>query len=80
MLFTRIGTFLAYTLSIFAVLRIALATTLAGSSPEAVKRYIGSGTTGEAIDQATYVLFCAIALGVLAEISKSLHRANGRGV
>lgn len=37
-------------------------------------RYLGSKNTGEVIDQALMVAACAIALGILVEISRAVRR------
>jgi hypothetical protein len=73
MFFAWFGRTVASLMLLFATLRILIAVSIAsdwvGPREEAIKRYLGSvKTTGEAIDKAVYVIFLAIALGVLAEI------------
>ena len=77
MFFTRAARVLAWLAIIYAVVRIALAVfVIQSGDPSLVHRYIGSGTTGQAIDRALYVLVFGIALGVLADISRSVAKAT----
>lgn len=77
MFFTRVGTAIAWLGLVLGVLRIALGL-FAGSNLDTPGfnpvRYLGSATPGQAIDQGTIVIVVAVALGVLAEIGRSIHR------
>jgi hypothetical protein len=78
MFFTRAGRVVAWLAIIFGVLRIALALFVVQSGdPSLVPRYLGSGTTGQAIDQGLYVLIFGIVVGVLTDISRSVTNTTG---
>lgn len=54
-------------------LRVALGFGLAiGGDQAAAHRYIGSGTTGDAINEGMLLLALGIALGILTDISRSV--------
>ena len=76
MFFTKIGRIAAWLAFIGGVLRIGMGVLLAQSTAHdpaaAARRYLGTQTTGEAIDQGLVVLVIAIALGILTEISRSV--------
>jgi len=78
MFFTRAGRIVAWLAIIFGAFRIALALFVVQSGdPSLVPRYLGSGTTAQAIDQAFYVLIFGIVVGVLTDISLSVASATG---
>ena len=73
MFFTKAGRVIAWLALIFGVARIALGLVVAQSGdPSLASRYLGSGTSGQAIDQGLYVLIFGIIVGVLTDISRSL--------
>ena len=73
MFFTKAGRVVAWLALTFGIARIAIALIVIQSGdPSLVPRYLGSGTTGQAIDQGFYVLIFGIVLGVLTDISRSL--------
>ncbi len=76
MFFTRIGGIVAWLAFVGGALRMASGLLVARSENyEALaRRYLGSKTPGEAIDQGVMVLIFGICLGVLVEISRSLQR------
>jgi hypothetical protein len=61
--------------------RIITGFSLAGSGdPASIARYLGSDTTGEAIDQGLMLVVFGVALGILTEISKAAAgRVQGSG-
>lgn len=79
MFFTRLGTVAAWLALIMAAGRIGIAiyiSTSISSAEEArawAARYLGQ-SPAQAIDQASIVVACAIALGILAEISRAVQR------
>jgi len=78
MFFTRAGRLVASLAIIFGVSRIAIALVVIESGdPSLVSRYLGSGTTGQAIDQGFYVLIFGIVVGVLTDISRSVASTTG---
>lgn len=72
MIFTKAGREIAWLAVAFGGLRIALGFGLAGGNAEAARLYLGSATTGEAIDQGLMLVVFGIALGILTEISRSV--------
>lgn len=72
MIFTKVGRVIAWLAVAFGGLRIALGFGLAGGSAEAAQRYLGSATTGEAIDQGLMLVVFGIAIGILTDISRSV--------
>ena len=80
MFFTFCGRIVAVLAVFLGVFRIALGLLIAGmegpAQEAAIANYFGAGTTGENIDQAFYVVFIGIALGILTEISYTLRRAG----
>ncbi|MGQ4274968.1 hypothetical protein [Terrihabitans sp. B22-R8] len=77
MFFTSIGRVLAYILFALGAMRTGMGLYVAINGTAAdVQRYIGSGTTGEAIDQGLMYLMAGVVLGVITEISRSVSTAN----
>lgn len=74
MFFTRIGGVIAWLAFAVGALRMLMAFSIAQSEDYAVqaRRYLGSKTPGEAIDQGLMVLLFGIGLGILVEISRSV--------
>lgn len=78
MFFTKFGRVIAWLMFVLATFRIAMGFSIATFSSSAeqmaffTKRYLGSGTTGQAIDQGGEWLLIAVALGILVEISTAL--------
>lgn len=83
MIFTRLGTIIAYVGLGLGILRVAMGFFIAtvfndaDSYVAASKRYLGSASTGEAIDSGVFYIVVSVALGVVCEISKS--RKTGAG-
>ena len=77
MLFTRLGTVAAWLALIMAASRIGIAIYIITSLPNAEEakawaaRYLGQSPAQD-IDQASIVVACAIALGILVEISRAV--------
>lgn len=77
MFFTRLGTFAAWLALIMAAGRICVAIyiTVGIASAEEARawtgRYLGQ-SPAQAIDQASIVAACAIAMGILVEISRAV--------
>jgi hypothetical protein len=83
MFFTKIGRIVAWIGFIGGTLRISMGILVAQfTAPDpvtAARRYLGTQTTGEAIDQGLIVLVIAIGLGILTEISRSAAVASKTG-
>jgi hypothetical protein len=72
--FTNLGVLVARLILIFGIMQLAMGISVATGilvEPEP-GRYLGSNTSGQAIDKSLYYLFVAICLGVLTDISKSV--------
>jgi hypothetical protein len=72
---------LAIAAIVFGLLRIVMGFSIATIEPADVKeaaraRYLGSSTTGQAIDRGIYTILFAVALGTLAEISFQIKRVH----
>lgn len=75
MVFTKLGRILAVLAIAFGVLRIVMAiAVLSSEDPGSAARYLGSKTTGQAIDQGIYTIVFGILVGVLTDISRSVAR------
>lgn len=80
MFFTRLGTLVAWLALLLAVARIGVAVFILWGTRDAevaaswTARYLGTKSTGQAIDQAGTVIAFAIILGILTEISRSVRR------
>ena len=80
MLFTKLGRFAAWIMLLLGSSRLIMGFLVAWqfddveSRAAATRRYIGSGTSGEAIEQGFIVILIAIAVGILVEISSNLNR------
>lgn len=78
MVFIRLGGLIAWLALIFGVLRAGtgLYVAFTADTPAALAamsaRYLGSATSGEAIDQGISTLVFGVALGILAQIGKAL--------
>ena len=75
------GPILAIAAIVFGLLRIVMGFSIATIEPADVKeaaraRYLGSSTTGQAIDRGIYTILFAVALGTLAEISFQIKRVH----
>lgn len=80
MFFTKIARVLALVLFGLSVLRLAMGFMVAFTASDNAgmsARYLGTANSGEAINQGFLSLFAAVALGVVAEISKSLASRGG---
>lgn len=74
MFFARLAHIIAVLALVFGLARIGIGFYVASIEPAearaaATARYIGSKTSGEAIDQGIYVIILAAALGTLAGIA-----------
>ena len=80
MLFIRLGAFAAWIILIAGFMRFAMGLFVATmfdsqeSMIAATRRYLGTTSSGEAMDQGILALVIGIALGLLVEIAKSLRR------
>ncbi len=74
MLFTVLGRAAATLILLFGIFRIVAGVTAAMSNDPmaAAARYLGSSTSGQAIDSGIEMIFYALVLGTLAEISRNL--------
>ncbi|KQN72391.1 hypothetical protein ASE94_07715 [Devosia sp. Leaf64] len=79
MFFTRLGTIAAWLALVMAAGRIGISIYIITSIPNAAEarawaaRYLGQ-SPAQAIDQALVIAACAIALGILVEISRAVRR------
>lgn len=82
MLFTVMGRAAATLILLFAIFRIVAGVTAATSDdPVATAaRYLGSSTSGQAIDSGIELIFYALVLGTLTEISRTLTAAKKQAV
>ncbi len=82
MLFTRLGTVLAYLGLVGGVAQYALSVYLALTTPDmdanraASRRYLSAATTGEAINESVTLILGSVALGILCEISRNVRRRD----
>lgn len=73
MFFTRVGLIIAWLLVILGIARAAMGFYLANASdPALISRYLGSHTTGEAIDRGILYVLMGVSIGIVAEISRSV--------
>ena len=82
MFFLKLGKFVAYVVSAFAVFRIASSLFITFGTEDMAaniatsQRYLAAANSGEAINEATYVLLAAIVLGAFCEIGLSIVRKS----
>lgn len=73
MFFTKVGQVIAWGMVILGGLRAGVVFAVASSgTPELARHYLGSSSTGEAIDAGLAAVFLGISLGIATEISTSL--------
>ncbi|BCG85136.1 hypothetical protein MesoLj113c_12460 [Mesorhizobium sp. 113-3-9] len=73
MIFTKLGLAIAWLLVVVSGLRVVAAFAIAYTTGQATApRYFGSKTTGEVIDQGLIYLLIGVAVGIVAEISRSV--------
>jgi hypothetical protein len=73
MVFTNLGRIIAWLLVIVGSLRAGSALLFTSMTGEAMyPRYFGSKTTGEVIDAGMMYIMVGVAVGMLAEISRSI--------
>ncbi|MEK1890738.1 MAG: hypothetical protein AAAB35_24880 [Phyllobacterium sp.] len=73
MFFTKLGRIIAWLLVILGGIRASLGFVIAfGGNQAMAQRYLGSGTTGEAIDKGLLFILLGVAVGMIAEISRSV--------
>jgi len=73
-MFTKVGKIIAWVVIIAGASQVVLGFGFASSenSEEAIRRHLGTRTTGEAIDRGIYLFVIGIFMGVLCEISQKL--------
>lgn len=76
MFFIKIGSVLAWILVVFGLMRVAMGLVIAfGTNADnyaaATKRYLGSTSSGEAIDRGAMVLVAGVVIGLLVQIAKN---------
>ncbi len=81
MFFARVGTIVAWLAFVAGVYRIGMGTYVASFDDAAERsalaaRYLGSISSGESIDRGVYTILVAVALGILAEIGRSISRIS----
>lgn len=75
MFFTRVGKIVAHLIFWLGLLRVTIGFFVAFGTADmesnriATSRYLGAGTSGEAINEGIIAILLAVALGVLCEIS-----------
>ncbi|MER8970947.1 MULTISPECIES: hypothetical protein [unclassified Mesorhizobium] len=73
MFFTKLGRVIAWVLVILGGFRAVLAFTIAFTTDQTMApRYLGSSSTGEAIDKGLLYFLVGVAVGMVAEISRSV--------
>ena len=73
MFFTKLGRVIAWLLVIVGSLRVAQGFAIAFTTGQAMApRYLGSKTTGEAIDAGLLYILIGVVVGIVAEISRSI--------
>lgn len=75
MFFTKLARIVATLALVFGLLRVLMGGYVALIEPKeardaAAARYIGSKSSGQAIDQGIYVILIAVALGTLTDIAR----------
>ena len=78
MFFTYLGVLVAVLAFILGVLQIAMGFDLTTANlPDAeIRQYLGSKTTGQAIDRGFLYILFSIVLGVLTDISRSIAKSK----
>lgn len=74
MFFTSIGRVVAYLMVVLGALRVLMGVMVASTGDVESARYLGSATTGEAIDRGLIAIGLGISLGVFTDISRSVRR------
>jgi len=74
MLFLKLGKIIAWLLLAFGTIKLAMGLYVALNFDsielvQATKRYIGSGTTGEAIDQGIMLIVAGVFFGLIVKIA-----------
>ena len=71
--YTKISRFIAGVVIVIGLLRLAIAIGFAGGWIEGNSEVLlGSGSTGDIIDQTVLIIFGALVVGVLTDISRSV--------
>jgi hypothetical protein len=82
MFFTKAARIIAIVAIVLGLLRVLVGNYVAFHKPEGrdlvQSRYLGSSTSGQAIDQGIYIILFAMALGTLAEISFQIKRVHDK--
>lgn len=73
MFFIKAGSIIAWLLVVAGLMRVVMGFIIASSDNyvAATKRYLGSGTTGEAIDKGFMWLVVGVVIGLLVQIAKN---------
>ena len=79
MFFTRLGRVIAWIVLLMGVARASTGFYVASLDNALVRvkataDYLGSGTSGQAVDKGLMAILVAIALGIQAEIGTAIHR------
>jgi hypothetical protein len=76
LIFTRVGTVLAWVALVLGVMRMlpGLVVMWVENPPPSFVRLLGSDAPGQAVEAGALLLLAAVALGTLTEISRSLRR------
>jgi hypothetical protein len=78
MFFTKLGKIIAWLVFVISSVRVTIAvgvatgTSTMADNAAASARYLGTSSSGEAINQILIVLLASIALGILCEISSGV--------
>ncbi|MER8368039.1 hypothetical protein [Mesorhizobium sp. M1378] len=72
MFFTKLGRVIAWLLVILGGFRAVLAFAIATTDQTMGPRYLGSSSTGHAIDMSLLCVLIGVAVGMMAEISRSV--------
>lgn len=67
-MFARFYALVAGLITLLGTFRVIMGFQLAGESPEAITRYLGTTTTGEAIDKGIYTLLIGLTMLLLANM------------
>ncbi len=84
MSFTKLGRFIAYAFVVIGLLGIAMGVGIAVMADDMQaneflsRRYLGSVTSGETIDQGIFRVLIGVAFGIATEISRGLEALSDR--
>lgn len=73
MFFTKAGIIVGWVVFVLGVMRVVMGIAIAYLGDQSLApEYLGSRTTGQAINQGQWAILVGIGLGILAEISRSV--------